>query len=164
LNAQAKVNISTSHDNILIVSMPDVSNLTPLPNALLEAELIQTVTKSDGLTCLSDTGATVHTVIDNLSHAAVLHLACHGHQSQEDPLSSGFSLHDGILTLGQLMNIETPKAQLAYLSACETASTDGNQPDEVINLASTMLFVGFKSVIATMWYVLYASYSTSFSQ
>jgi CHAT domain-containing protein len=51
------------------------------------------------------------------------------------------------------MQLHLPNAELAYLSACETASTDEYQPDEAMNLAATMLFVGFKSVVATMWYV-----------
>lgn len=51
------------------------------------------------------------------------------------------------------MSLHLSKAQLAYLSAYEAAGTDKNQPGEVINLASTMLFVGFRSVVATMWCV-----------
>jgi CHAT domain-containing protein len=81
----------------------------------------------------------------------VLHLACHAHQDPHDPLESGFDLPGGRLTLSQLMKLNLPEAQLAYLSACESAAVDENQPDEAMNLAATMLFVGFKSVVATMW-------------
>jgi CHAT domain-containing protein len=100
---------------------------------------------------LTQNQASVSHVLEQLPDATVLHLACHGHQSQEDPLTSGFSLYDNRLKLEQLIPLRLPRAKLAYLSACETASTDMYQPDEVINLAATMLFVGFKSVIATMW-------------
>jgi CHAT domain-containing protein len=151
-------------DRILLVSLPDVKDLSPIPKAAEEADVIKRTVPSGSLTCLSGDQASVQTttlsndqasiqnVMEKLPGAAVLHLACHGHQSQDDPLSSGFSLHDGRLRLEQLMSLQMPKAQLAYLSACETASVDKNQPDEAINLASTMLFVGFRSVIATMWY------------
>lgn len=37
------------------------------------------------------------------------------------------------------------------LSACETATGDSEQPDQAVHLAAAMLFVGFRSVIATMW-------------
>jgi CHAT domain-containing protein len=138
----------------LLVCVPETSGLSSLPSARLEATVIEEILPSIGLTALTDDKAIVSNVLEKLPSVGILHLACHGHQSQDNPLSSGFSLHDGRLRLEQLMQLHMPQAQLAYLSACETASTDEYQPDEVINLAATMLFVGFKSVIATMWYVL----------
>jgi CHAT domain-containing protein len=114
-------------------------------------EVIRQTVPSGSLKVLLQDEATISNVLGRLPETNVLHLACHGHQAQGDPLHSGFSLTDGRLTLRQLMNLQMSNAQLAYLSACETAATDDDQPDEAINLASTMLFVGFKSVIATMW-------------
>jgi CHAT domain-containing protein len=49
------------------------------------------------------------------------------------------------------MRMNMPNAQLAYLSACESAGVDGSRPDEGLNLAGGMIFAGFKSVIATLW-------------
>jgi CHAT domain-containing protein len=49
------------------------------------------------------------------------------------------------------MSLELPRARLAFLSACETAQGDRQQPDQAIHLAASMLYAGFKSVIATMW-------------
>jgi CHAT domain-containing protein len=49
------------------------------------------------------------------------------------------------------MHLHIPNGQLAYLSACESAAADANQPDEAVNIATAMLYVGFKSVIATLW-------------
>jgi CHAT domain-containing protein len=152
MNARAERSSSVAED-VLLVSLPNVDNLSPLPNAIEEADVVQEVVPSQRLGVLSNDQATIQNVMEKLPDATVLHLACHGHQSQDDPLSSGFSLHDGRLRLEQLMGLHMPNAQLAYLSACETASVDENQPDEAINLAATMLFVGFKSVIATMWCV-----------
>jgi hypothetical protein len=137
---------------VLLVSVPSVSRLPPLPNAAVETERVRQTIADLNPTILSDENADVSDVIEQISGATVLHCCCHGHQSQDDALDSGFELHDGRLTLEHLMRLHLPNAQLAYLSACETAGTDRYQPDEAINLASTMLFVGFKSVIATMWY------------
>jgi CHAT domain-containing protein len=39
----------------------------------------------------------------------------------------------------------------AFLSACETAKGDRSQPDQAVHLAASLLFCGFRSVIATMW-------------
>ncbi|KAF7358015.1 CHAT domain-containing protein [Mycena venus] len=40
---------------------------------------------------------------------------------------------------------------LAFLSACETAKGDKSVPDEALHLAATLLFTGFRGVVATMW-------------
>ena len=60
---------------------------------------------------------------------------------------------DEKLTIMQLMKLDLSKAFLAILSACHTAKGDNNQPDQTVHLAATMLFLGFKSVVATLWYV-----------
>jgi CHAT domain-containing protein len=95
--------------------------------------------------------ATVTQVADSLRSAPFAHIACHGIQNASDALSSGFCLQDGDLTVSQLMKLNLKSAFLAFLSACETAKGDQKQPDQIVHLAATMLFVGFKSVIATMW-------------
>lgn len=86
----------------------------------------------------------------NISYANVVHIVCHGHQDQDNLLISGLNLQDGQLTLGQLMRVNMPHAQLAYLRACESAGMDESSPDEGLNLAGVMIFTGFMSVIATI--------------
>jgi CHAT domain-containing protein len=88
------------------------------------------------------------------SPAHILHLACHGLQDSE-PLKSALQLQDGKLAIEDIMQLDLPHAVLAYLSACQTAKGDRNAPDQVVHLAASMLFCGFRSVIGTMWYVLY---------
>ncbi|KAI0082892.1 CHAT domain-containing protein [Irpex rosettiformis] len=44
-----------------------------------------------------------------------------------------------------------PSAELAVLSACQTAMGDEELPEEAIHLAAGMLNIGYKSVIGTMW-------------
>jgi CHAT domain-containing protein len=90
-------------------------------------------------------------VLKHIQSASVLHLACHGSQNATDALQSGFTLDDGLLTVSKLMELELPNAFLAVLSACETAKGDATQPDQAVHLAASMLFAGFKSVVATMW-------------
>jgi hypothetical protein len=51
------------------------------------------------------------------------------------------------------MQLKLDDTFLAFLSACATAKGDKDQPDQVMHLAAAMLFSGFKSVVATMWYV-----------
>jgi CHAT domain-containing protein len=88
---------------------------------------------------------------EHIRSASIMHMACHGTQNLSNPLQSGFFLEDELLPVSKLMQLELPQAFLAVLSACETAKGDATQPDQAIHLAATMLFAGFKSVVATMW-------------
>jgi CHAT domain-containing protein len=51
------------------------------------------------------------------------------------------------------MDRDIPHAEFAFLSACHTAVSDEETPDEVILLAAGLQFSGFKSVIGTLWEV-----------
>jgi CHAT domain-containing protein len=82
--------------------------------------------------------------------AHILHLACHGVQDAE-PLNSALVMHDGRLTIEDMLQLSLPQAVLAYLSACQTAKGDKNAPDQAVHLAASMLFCGFRSVVGTMW-------------
>jgi CHAT domain-containing protein len=94
----------------------------------------------------------LHSLLEN-TPAHVLHLACHGiHDS--DPLKSALILQDGKFTIQDIMNLHIPNPVLAFLSACQTAKGDRNAPDQAMHLAASMLFCGFRSVIATMWWVV----------
>jgi CHAT domain-containing protein len=103
-------------------------------------------------------GAKVHEVTDALSRAHIVHLAGHmhtenQHHSQPHPLDLGFFLADGKLTVSEIMDVELRHAFLLFLSSCDTAKGDENQPDQAVHLAAAMLFSGFRNVIATMWCV-----------
>jgi CHAT domain-containing protein len=97
-----------------------------------------------GSTTITETSETIRA-------ANIIHLACHGVQDSEDATKSGFCLNDGRLTISDLMGLNVKHGFLAFLSACETAKGSEDQPDQAMHLAAAMLFVGFKSVIATMW-------------
>ena len=84
----------------------------------------------------------------------MLHLAYHGHQILQNPLSSGFVMSDRMLTVKELVGLYLPRAFFAFLSACEIAKGDEKQLDQEIHSAATMLFAGFKSVIEAMWCAL----------
>jgi CHAT domain-containing protein len=97
-----------------------------------------------------DATPTMRSLLDTLPSAHLLHLSCHG-QQHPNPLESSFALRDGKLTISSLMKLNLPNAMLAFLSACETAKGDKEQPDQAVHLAASMLFCGFRSVLATMW-------------
>ena len=92
-------------------------------------------------------------IIEELGKNEWVHLACHGLPNRKEPFESAFALHDGHFTIQRIIGCELKNPEFAYLSACHTTVGDEKSPDEVIHLASAMQFVGFRSVIGTMWAV-----------
>ena len=56
-----------------------------------------------------------------------------------------------MLTLENLMTKSLGNAELAVLSACQTATGDGRLPNKSVHLTAGMLAVGCYGVIGTMW-------------
>jgi CHAT domain-containing protein len=128
-----------------------------LPEATAELERIAQRVPKQWLTALVNTN--VETALIQLREASVVHFACHGTQDSEHPLDSGLLLTGGLLKVSEIMrrsegdnglNIKKSMS-LAFLSACETAKGDKIIPDEAMHLAATLMFAGFRSVVATMW-------------
>ncbi|KAF7789473.1 hypothetical protein EIP86_000419 [Pleurotus ostreatoroseus] len=96
--------------------------------------------------------ATLDSVRSELPNYHWAHFTCHGYQNPE-PLNSFFQLYgQSEIKLIELISSRLPKAQLAFLSACNTATGDFEKtPDEVLHLAAVMQFCGFRSVIGTLW-------------
>ena len=127
-----------------------------LPATVTELKKIEQFVSEGQLTKLGTSSgpkATVENVLSHLSDSSIVHFACHGHQNESQPIDSFFQLDGGNLKMSQIVAQPTPNAALAFLSACETATGDENVPDEVMHLAASMLFSGFRSVVGTMWYV-----------
>jgi CHAT domain-containing protein len=114
--------------------------------AVASSKNVNVVHHQAGSTTVQDTALSMET-------ANIVHLACHGVQDISNATQSGFCLGDGRLMIAKLMQLQLDDAFLAFLSACETAKGDKDQPDQVMHLAAAMLFSGFKSVVATVWYV-----------
>jgi CHAT domain-containing protein len=89
--------------------------------------------------------------VASLPAANMAHFACHGTQDASEPHKSRFCLSDGSLSVSELMEVDLKDAFFAFLSACETAKGDTKHADEVVHLAASMLFAGFRSIVATMW-------------
>ncbi|THU80982.1 TPR-like protein [Dendrothele bispora CBS 962.96] len=142
---------STAARSVLIVSQPATPGQRPLEYVLKEVEAIQRYTSPNHTCHLTHESATVGAVWDEMSKHEIIHLTCHGIQEMGDPLRSAFFLYDGQLYLDTLMRLSLKNAELAVLSACETATGDENLPEEAVHLAAGMLAVGYPSVIATMW-------------
>ncbi|KZV72504.1 hypothetical protein PENSPDRAFT_576141 [Peniophora sp. CONT] len=140
--------------NVLLVTQHETPNHAPLPYVVPEGKRLQKMLHRSKIanTSLHHKNATVKSVRDVIGRHAWVHLACHGSQDRNDPSQSAFSLYDGSLTLNSLMQgISADNAELAFLSACQTATGDRHIPEESAHLAAGMLAIGFKGVVGTMW-------------
>lgn len=145
---------------LLLAAVPKPFQGKPLDGVVPELQAIQQAVgvlqqkEFFGLGCkmpMIIENATAKDVLRALSKVSILHLACHGEQDARDALNSGFAMRDCRLRVADLLALDLRGAFLAFLSACETARGDDRQPDQAIHLAATMIFVGFRSVVGTMW-------------
>jgi len=143
------VPVSTSAFKMMAVIQPDTYGQQPLPYTLDELRKIESHIPGEHLVKL--VRCSVKEAISHLPAVSVAHFACHGKQNTQNPLESALLLQDDQLTVSQIMQHAMPNASLAFLSACETAVGDKNLPDEVIHLGASLLFAGFRGVVATMW-------------
>jgi CHAT domain-containing protein len=157
LRAQKSIPTLTKFDAKLVLAAAVKtanSNLPTLWNVEDEIDRVRVAAKEARISVddtYMDAGAVMRGVTDALKNADLVHIACHGIQDPDNALSSGFHLVDGTLTVSHLMELDLKNAFFAFLSACETAKGDEKQPDQTVHLAATMLYVGFRSVVATMW-------------
>lgn len=142
---------STPFSGILAVGQESTSNMPRLPGTV--AELAKIREKSTGflVTQLDGHLATPAAVLAGMEEHSWVHLACHATQDTTNPIQSGFYLHNGMLDLASITQKPLKHAELAFLSACQTATGDESISEEAVHLAAGMLMAGYRTVIATMW-------------
>ncbi|KIJ96849.1 hypothetical protein K443DRAFT_681996, partial [Laccaria amethystina LaAM-08-1] len=124
-----------------------------LPSTRRELENIRRRVPCEALVELGVPGvpAGVEAVASRLSNMSIVHFACHGNQDPWKPLDSGLKLDDGLLRISRIMKEKMPNGSLAFLCACETAMGDQNLPDEAMSIGASLIFSGFRQVVATVW-------------
>ncbi|KAJ7434940.1 CHAT domain-containing protein [Mycena latifolia] len=141
---------------LLIVSQPAAMGQSPLPGAAQEQKIIQLHAKDKmHVLHLESDMATVDSVQKGMAESSWVHFACHGVQDLANPTSSALLLAGSSkLTLSDIIQLSLPHADLAFLSACQTATGDRALQEESVHLAAGMLLAGYRGVIATMWSIL----------
>ena len=137
--------------HLLTVALPLTPNAPPLPYAKEEVGRIQSLATELSLVELMGESATMERVVDAMKASDWVHFACHGEQVVDDAMTSGLLLHDKKLELSEMIKMSLPRADFAFLSACQTATGDERVAEGSVHLASGMLFAGYRGLIATMW-------------
>jgi CHAT domain-containing protein/tetratricopeptide (TPR) repeat protein len=140
----------------LAVSNPPSSAAPPLPLATLEAEACAIHFSPDSRRLFLGRDANRGAVLGALPGASHLHFACHGTFNLASPLESALLLAGkDCLTVRDLLDggIDLSSAQFAVLSACRTAMSDQEIPDELQGFPSALLQAGVPVVLGTLWSV-----------
>ncbi|MFD5949715.1 CHAT domain-containing protein [Streptomyces collinus] len=130
---------------VTVVALPG----NDLPNAQRESKDIRHL--FPGARQLVDDRATRADVLDVLPTSHVVHFACHAGQDLVNPSQGHLRLHDGALDVLEIARLRLDTAELAYLSACQTATGGITLADEAVHLASAFQLAGYRQVIGTLW-------------
>ena len=100
-------------------------------------------------TALWGKAATASAVLSALDGAAVAHLACHGHFRADSPLFSSLELADGPLNVYELQRLRLVP-EIVILSACDLARSKLHPGDELLGLATALLGMGTRAIVASI--------------
>jgi CHAT domain-containing protein len=84
---------------------------------------------------MEDEGAMPEAVLVGLKFDASINLACHAILDTREPLRSGLYLDNDRLELPEIMKKSLPRAQLAFLTACQMSADNESLSEKAIQLA-----------------------------
>ncbi|KAJ1301297.1 hypothetical protein OPQ81_003701 [Rhizoctonia solani] len=142
----------TCESRVLAIGQTGIPNNHSSPSVVAELSNLRAhvQNKASYLEIVDDQAITT-AVLDAMEQHDWVHFACHAHQNDGDPTKSAFFLHDGSLDLATISRRSFKNKGLAFLSACQTAASDGQLFGEAVHLSSAMLMAGYSSVIGVMW-------------
>jgi TolB-like protein/ketosteroid isomerase-like protein len=153
--------LATKHEvkerlKVLLIADPTES----LPEAGYEAESLCTLL--DGVAKVEVTllgGKQVRKIplLAALQTHDVVHFAGHSHYDPDNPSKSGWRLHEGILTAGELSKLSRPPL-LVFSNSCQagaTAEWEGGYRYEgqAFGIGSAFLLAGVSNYVGTFWVV-----------
>ncbi|KAF7372930.1 hypothetical protein MSAN_00499700 [Mycena sanguinolenta] len=137
---------------LLAVTQPSANGQPYLPGTQKEVKCIQQHAMGKiPVLWLDEDKATIENVQKGMKQARWVHFACHGVQSTSPTESALLLAGSSRLTLSNIIELSIPNADLAFLSACQTATGSNKLQDEAVHLTAGMLLAGYRGVIGTMW-------------
>jgi CHAT domain-containing protein/Tfp pilus assembly protein PilF len=139
------------------------TNLGPLPEAEREVKQLSELYGKDKSSVFIGLQAEEGQIKRKSEPYRILHLATHGVFDNASPLysylvfaKSKSSSEDGLLEAREILNLRLP-AQLAVLSACETARGSVGSGEGVIGLSWALFVAGVPGIVVSQWKVDSAS-------
>ena len=136
--------------------------LDPLPEAEQEVKALSRLYGMSRSKVYVGAEAREDRVKSEAGRARILHFAAHGMLNNASPMYSHLALaeggagEDGLLEAWELMRLDL-KADLAVLSACETARGRIGAGEGMIGLSWAMFIAGVPSIVVSQWKVESAS-------
>ncbi|KAJ6572574.1 CHAT domain-containing protein [Mycena sp. CBHHK59/15] len=139
---------------VTAVVQPATPGHSPLPFTKDELLKIKNTVPGKWLMSFGATqSASVNRVLAHLQTSSIVHFAGHGIQDMADPLQSALLIGAEQLTVSQIMEKSGTSHNTPELVGKTNMGLDDKLPDESMHLVATLLFAGFKSVVATMWMI-----------
>ncbi|KAF8177775.1 CHAT domain-containing protein, partial [Mycena galopus ATCC 62051] len=140
---------------LLAVTQPSAEGQSYIPGTQEEIKCIEHHAKGKvPVLRLDKDMATVEGVQEGMKNSRWVHFACHGVQSSPPTESALLLAGSSRLTLSNIIELSIPNADLAFLSACQTATGTPQLQDESVHLAAGMLLAGYRGVVGTMWSIM----------
>ncbi|KAF8185227.1 CHAT domain-containing protein [Mycena galopus ATCC 62051] len=137
---------------LLAVTQPSAEGQFYLPGTQDEIKYIKQHAKGKvPVLWLDKNMATIEKVQIGMKESKWVHFACHGVQRSSPTESALLLAGSSQLTLSKIIELSLPNADLAFLSACQTATGSKHLQDESVHLTAGMLLAGYRGVIGTMW-------------
>jgi tetratricopeptide (TPR) repeat protein len=114
-----------------------------------ESEVVALAGLRSDATVLTGSDATTARVLHAMDGAELAHLAAHGRLRRDNSAFSALDLADGPLTVYDVEELRRPPAHVV-LSACRSAVGVVQAGDEVTGLASALLALGTRAVVAAV--------------
>ena len=169
---------SAASEEVLAIGNPRIASATSkkaaayrglslgaLPDAAIEARTIGELYGSSRSTVLTGAAATETALKKLAGNARILHLATHGMIESDSPLYSALVLsrlpsdaNDGLLEMREIAGLHLD-ADLAVLSACDTANGTIYPGEGVMGLSWAFLSAGCATTVVSQWKA--ESHSTS---
>jgi CHAT domain-containing protein len=148
-------------DRVLVAADPSLAS-NPIPQTIDEVRSVANLygTKAQVFDATSQASPqrwapmTTDTaeLAEQLGSASLIHLACHGQLSADDPMDSVLLLGSGI-RLRQLLERSLLAGALVVLSACELGSIGRDHPNEQLGFPAAVLATGARSMVGALWSV-----------
>jgi len=132
----------------LVVAMSETPGHPDLPNAAVEARAL--AGRFPDHVLLADGEATRAAVAEALGRYSRAHVVCHGVQDIGSASAGGLVVHDGVLTVRDVLARQSSPGDVAFLAACVTAQSTLHLPNEVMTFAGALQMSSFQHVIGTV--------------
>ncbi|RNG18520.1 CHAT domain-containing protein [Streptomyces botrytidirepellens] len=135
----------------LVVSMPETPGASSLPGADQEADFLADLFPR--ARTLRGAAATRDAFERELAGHPWLHFAGHGINTHDGAVLLLHDCEERPFSTDDVLRLDLPDAELAFLSACETTQNSILLPDESTHFGAALAVAGYRDVVGTLWRV-----------